>query len=68
MYVTQMFFFIYNYFASQKRLDQVLESSADRPSMQRHLDASDVEIVISGTQNTRIQQKQVRIVIFVFNI
>ncbi|ODN03363.1 Transmembrane protein [Orchesella cincta] len=43
-----------------KRLEQMLESSGgDRQRVQHHLDASDVEIVISGAQNTtRIPRKQ----------
>ncbi|XP_021950257.1 uncharacterized protein LOC110847594 isoform X2 [Folsomia candida] len=42
-----------------KRLEQVLEGSQDRQRMQSHLDAQDVEIVITGAQNTtRIPQKQ----------
>ncbi len=41
-------------------MEQVLEGSADRQRMQSHLDAQDVEIVITGAQNTtRIPQKQV---------
>ncbi|OXA58355.1 hypothetical protein Fcan01_08058 [Folsomia candida] len=47
------------YLKIKKRLEQVLEGSQDRQRMQSHLDAQDVEIVITGAQNTtRIPQKQ----------
>lgn len=56
-------------YSLQKRLEQVLEGSQDRQRMQSHLDAQDVEIVITGAQNTtRIPQKQVKLLLFLLVI